>query len=128
MPTLGLTYVVREDLIEGNADTVGRFLKATMKGLEFASSNTEETIDIVLKYAENADRDHMRFMLAAEIEDATSPETEANGLGWMTAGQWQVFHDSLLRYDALPGPIGVEEAFTNRFLKGIYRNGQLQWP
>ena len=128
VPTLGLTYITREDVIDSDADTVERFLKATMKGLEFASANTEETLDIVMKYAENENRDHMRFMLAAELEDATSPGTESNGLGWMTSAQWQEFHDSLLRYDALAGEVDVDNAFTNRFLEAMYRDGQLQWP
>ncbi|MBI4298509.1 MAG: ABC transporter substrate-binding protein, partial [Chloroflexi bacterium] len=63
VPTLGLTYITREDLIEKDPDMVRRFLKATMKGLEFSFSNTDETLDIVLKYADKEDRDHMRFML-----------------------------------------------------------------
>ena len=128
VPTIGLVYVVREDLIDSDEDTVERFVKATMKGLEFASSNIEETLDIVMKYAENEDRDHMRFMLSSELEDAASSETDANGLGWMTATQWQAFHDSLLKFDALPTSVNVELAFTNRFLKDIYRNGEIQWP
>ncbi|MFQ5874719.1 MAG: ABC transporter substrate-binding protein, partial [Dehalococcoidia bacterium] len=48
VPTLGLTYITREDLVETDPDTVRRFLKATMKGLEFAFENIEETLDIVL--------------------------------------------------------------------------------
>ena len=126
--TLGLTYITREDLIEEDPDTVRRFLKATMKGLEFAFNNTEETLDIVLKYAEKEDRDHMRFMLLTEIEDATSPLTERNGLGWMTKDQWQVFHDSLVEYGALDRPVDVGLAYTDRFLKDIYSNGKLKWP
>ena len=67
VPTLGLTYIVRQEQIDEDSDTVERFLKATMKGLEFAAANTEETLDIVLKYAEGADRKHMRFMLRSRV-------------------------------------------------------------
>ena len=126
--TLGLTYIVTQDLIDDEPDTVERFLKATMKGLEFARSNVDETVDIVLKYAENEEREHMRFMLSTEMADAISPQTEVNGLGWMAAQQWEAFHDSLLNYDALSAPQDVETAFNDSFLKGIYRDGELEWP
>ena len=55
VPTLGLTYITREELIDADPDTVARFVKATMKGLEFAFEHTEETLDIVMKFAENED-------------------------------------------------------------------------
>ena len=128
VPTLGLTYIVRQDQIDDDPETVERFLRATMKGLEFAASNTEETLDIVLKYAEGADREHMRFMLAAEFADAVSPLTDANGLGWMSEEQWQEFHDSLLKYGALPGSQDVSSAFTDDFLEDIYEDGKVEWP
>ena len=128
VPTLGLTYIVRQDQIDEDSDTVERFLKATMKGLEFAATNTEETLDIVLKYAEGADREHMRFMLEAEFADAISPHTDANGLGWMTEAQWQEFHDSLIKYGALPSSQDVSTAFTDEFLEDIYRDGKVDWP
>ena len=128
VPTLGLTYIVRQDMIDDDPDTVERFLKATMKGLEFAAANTEETLDIVLKHAEGADREHMRFMLDAEFADAVSPLTDANGLGWMTEEQWQEFHDSLLKYGALPGSQDVSTAFTDEFLEEIYEGGKVEWP
>ena len=128
VPTLGLTYIVRQEQIDEDSDTVERFLKATMKGLEFAAANTEETLDIVLKYAEGADREHMRFMLEAEFADATAPHTDANGLGWMSEEQWQEFHDSLLKYGALSGSQDVGSAFTDEFLEDIYENGNVDWP
>ncbi len=128
VPTLGLTYITREELLEQDPDLAQRFLKATMKGLEFAFSNTEETLDIVLKYADQEDREHMRFMLLTEKEDAISPLTDQKGLGWMTEEQWQAFHDSLLEHQALPNPVDVKSAFTDRFLEQIYRSGKLQWP
>ena len=128
VPTLGLTYITRQDMVDDSSDTVQRFVKATMKGLEFAFANTEETLDIIMKFAENEDREHQRFMLATEIEDAASSITESNGLGWMTAQQWQQFHDSLIQYGALEGSTDVNLAFTDRFLEDIYDNGKLEWP
>ena len=67
-------------------------------------------------------------MLAAELADARSPETESKGMGWMTADQWRAFHNSLLKHQALSAPVEVESAFTNRFLEEIYEGAWLIWP
>ena len=128
VPTLGLTYITREDLIDTDPDTVKRFVKATMKGLEFAFENTEETLDIVMRFAEGEDREHMRFMLLTEREDAASLVTRDAGLGWMTTDQWQAFHDSLLAHEALENPVDVAQAFTTRFLEQVYDGADLIWP
>ena len=128
MQTLGLTYVTREDFAEENPETTTRFLKATMKGMEYAFSNTEEALDFVMKYAEGEDREHMRYMMLEEKKDATSPLTEENGFGWMTSEQWKSFHDSLLEHGGLSKAVEVESAFTNSFLDDIYEDGVLQWP
>ena len=128
MQTMGLTYVAREDFAEENPETTARFLKATMKGMEYAFANTEEALDMVMKYAQGEDREHMRYMMLEEKKDATSPLTDTNGFGWMSERQWQSFHDSLLEYEGLPNAIEVESVFTNRFLEEIYEGGVLQWP
>ena len=128
IPALGLTYITREDLIAEQPDLITRFLKATLKGLQFSFAHPEETLDIVLRYATNEDRDHMRFMLEAEQADAVSELTREHGLGWMTRQQWQAFHDLLVRYDALDRELDVEQAFTPRFLAAVYDDGRLVWP
>ena len=128
MRTMGLTYVAREDFTRENPETVTRFLKATMKGMEYAFANTEEALDMTLKYAEGEDRDHMRYMMLEEKKDAISPLTDQNGFGWMTSEQWQSFHDSLLQHEGLPQAVDVESVFTTQFLDAIYEDGALQWP
>ncbi|MFQ5874718.1 MAG: hypothetical protein ACE5JL_13110 [Dehalococcoidia bacterium] len=70
----------------------------------------------------------MRFMLLTEKQDAVSTLTEQYGLGWMTAEQWQAFHDSLVQHAALANPADVRLAFTDRFLREIYSNGKVKWP
>ena len=130
VPTLGLTYITRQQIIDDRPETAESFLKAVMKGIEFAndSANIEETLDIVMKYAPDEDREHMRFMLATELADAASPLTDANGIGWMTAQQWQAVHDYLIQYGALAESQDVEAAFTTEFLERVYEGGNITWP
>ncbi|MDA1227436.1 MAG: ABC transporter substrate-binding protein [Chloroflexi bacterium] len=128
VPTLGLTYITRSALADEDPEVVKRFLKATLKGLEFAMANREETLDIVLKFAPDEKREHQRFMLDAEIADAVGPVTDSNGAGWMTDQQWQALYNQLIQYDALPRPFDYTTAYTYQFLDAAYDDGELIWP
>lgn len=117
VPTLGLTYVTTEEIIEKNPKLLQKFMNAVMRGIEFARDNREEAVEIVLIYAgEEADPAHMRYMLDTELADAESAVTDEFGLGWQTQEQWQALHDMLTQYEAIAEPIDVEAAFTTQFL------------
>lgn len=117
VPTLGLTYVSTPEILEKDPERVRRFLRAALRGMKYAAQHPEEAVDIVLKYAgPETNRDHMRYMLETEWNDAQSPVTERYGLGWQTLEQWQALHDMLLRHKALAKPVNVQEAFTTEYL------------
>ena len=128
VPSLGLTYITRQEFVETNPEIVQRFVKATLRGLQFAVDNRDEALEIVLKYAPGEDLDHQRFMLNSEIEDARGLLTETNGLGWMSDEQWGTLYKHLIEYGAIPSPFDYRTAFTNRFIDGAYDRGQLVWP
>ena len=128
VPGMGLTYVTRQDMVDERPDVAERFLKATLKGLADAMADVDGTLNIVLKYAPEEDREHQRFMLETEIGDAVSPLTDAHGPGWMTAQQWRGLYEQLLEFEALPRPFDHNSAFTDRFLRAIYSGGRLTWP
>ena len=46
----------------------------------------------------------------------------------MTADQWRALYDHLVAFEALPKPFDVETAYTDRFLKAVYKDGELRWP
>jgi ABC-type nitrate/sulfonate/bicarbonate transport system substrate-binding protein len=128
MPTLGLTYVTTKDYAAQNPEVVERFLKAVLHGIEWARDNRDEAVDIVLKYATGEEREHQRFMLDTELAAAESDVTRENGLGWQTAEQWQALSASLRQFGALSKPVDANAAFSDEFLRVIYKDGQLQWP
>jgi ABC-type nitrate/sulfonate/bicarbonate transport system substrate-binding protein len=117
LPTLGLTYVTTPDVIQKNPDRLARFTRAALAGIDYARQHPDEAVDMVMKYAgDQADPAHMRFMLATELADAASAETEVHGIGWQSAAQWQALHDMLVQHQALAHPLDVTEAFTTQFL------------
>lgn len=113
VPTLGLAYVSSEDFISNHPEELKRFLRAALRGIEYAAQNAEEAVQIVLKYSgPQSDPAHMRYMLETELKDAQNP----NGYGAQTQEQWQALLEMLLRYQALPKAIEVQEAFTQQLL------------
>jgi len=128
VPTLGLTYLTRQQLVDGDPDVLERFLKATLHGILDARDDPEAATDIVMQFAPEEDRDHQLAMLKIELEMADGPVARQYGIGWETAEQWQTFHDSLLAYGGISKPVDVATVFSNRILGAVYENGQLVWP
>jgi ABC-type nitrate/sulfonate/bicarbonate transport system substrate-binding protein len=116
-PTLGLTYAALGDYVSENPEIVERFLRAVIKGIEYADANPEEAIEIVLKYAPEADRDHELYMLQTELDAAKGGAAETGGIGAQTVDQWQKLHDYLVQYGALAAPLDdLEAAYTSDYL------------
>ena len=128
IPLLGLTYIASREMIEKDPDTLARFLKAALKGIEYAGQHRDEALDIVMKYAPQEDREHQRFMLNTELDRALTGLAKENGVGWQTKEQWQALQDSLLEFKAVDKPVDVSKAFTDQFLKQVYKNGKISWP
>lgn len=128
-PTLGLTYVTTQDYLSENPDIVLRFLKAVIRGVEYARDNRDEAIDIVLQYADQADRDHQRFMLDTELAAARSDLSDENGIGWMTGEQWRALHDYLVKFGGIDAPLDdVSVTHNDQFLQRAFTDGELVWP
>ncbi len=128
VPTLGLTYLTRQQLLDGDPDRLQRFLKATLRGILDARDDPEAATDIVMQFAPEEDREHQLAMLKVELDMADGPVARQYGLGWSTPEQWQTFHDSLLEYGTISQPVAVETVFSNKILEAVYQNGQLVWP
>ena len=118
VPTLGLTYVSSEAFIEEHPEALVRFLRAALRGVEYAAANPEEAVEIVIRYAgPETDREHMRFMLETELRDAASE----HGYGWQSLEQWQKLATMLAEYEALPAPVDVKSAFTTEIWETAVR-------
>ena len=128
VPNMGLAYITTDAYASESSDVLDRFLRATLRGTEFALENRDETLDIILKYAPKEDRSHQAFMLDTELADATSPFTDERGVGQMTEVQWKALYDHLLQFEALPQPFDYTTAFTTTFLEQAYDGNKLRWP
>ena len=128
VPNMGLAYITTDAYASESSDVLDRFLRATLRGTEFALENRDETLDIILKYAPKEDRAHQAFMLDTELADATSPFTDERGVGQMADQQWKALYDHLLQFEALTQPFDYTTAFTTTFLEQAYDGNKLRWP
>jgi ABC-type nitrate/sulfonate/bicarbonate transport system substrate-binding protein len=120
VPTLGLAYVTSDDTLKQNPEMLTRFLRASLKGIQYASQNPDEAINIVLKYAgPETDPKLMRFMLDAEMKDLVIDAGHANPPGWQTKVQWQALADMLQQNGAIK-PVDVDQVITTKILEAVY--------
>lgn len=125
VPTLGVTYAVSEEFLEGatNREALRRFLAATMRAFEFALADPDAAIEATRAFIpEDADLEHERFILTTELGNALSPLTAENGEGWFTLAQFQALHDLLLAFGGIEQAITVEEAIDRSILEEAYGN------
>ena len=104
-PTLGLTYVAMEDYLVDNAEVARRFVRAAMRGIEYADDNRDEAIDIVMEYAPQEDPAHQRYMLDIELDQSRVGLGAGVDTGTQIIEQWQLLHDYLIQYGGLAAPI-----------------------
>lgn len=113
IPTLGLTYVTSEQILDEESDALAAFMRAVLRGIEFAEEDIEGALDAVMVHAgEEADREHQRFILETELAEARGEVTREHGLGYQTLEQWQSLADLLITYDALPEGFDASSSFT----------------
>jgi ABC-type nitrate/sulfonate/bicarbonate transport system substrate-binding protein len=127
--SLGLTYITTRELLAKDPDAAGRFLKAALKGLEYANEHRDEAVDIVMKFAPQEDREHQRFMLNTEFDrGALTDLSRRNGIGWQTREQWQALHDALIEFKTIEKAVDVSRIYDDSLLKQAYSNGRVIWP
>jgi ABC-type nitrate/sulfonate/bicarbonate transport system substrate-binding protein len=119
VPTLGLTYVTSEDLAAENPELVGRFLRAALRGINWAAENREAALEIVAIYAPEEDPELMEFMLEAELAAAMEGVGQ-EGIGLFDEARWLALYEVLLRYEGLASEIDPAAAYDPTFVEETY--------
>jgi NitT/TauT family transport system substrate-binding protein len=113
----GYTLFATEQLVNENPDLVLRFLRATLRGWQWAIENHQEAGPLALKYDPTLDA-----ALQAAIMEASAPlvYTGEDHIGWMRAEVWEGMYDILLEQGLLEKSFDVHQAYTTEFLQDIY--------
>lgn len=106
-----------EKMINEKPDLVEGFLRATIKGWQYALENESEAVDITLSYAKDSNKVHELSMLHSS---APLIHTGTSALGSMDLSGWEIAQKTLIDEKLLEKPIDIKEAFTMQFLDKIY--------
>jgi NitT/TauT family transport system substrate-binding protein len=109
--------VATDDYLAKNPDVVKRFVRASLKGWQFALHNPEKAAEDQIKFVPSLNAKTS----VAEIEVvkglAVTPATEKNGLGWFDAGQMEASLDFMVKYVGVSGaPPKASDLYATGFL------------
>ena len=121
VPTLGLTSLVTEEMLAERRDVIERFLRATLRAVEWIKTHVDEAVAITLTYADGADPEHQRFLLTTDLENAE----RADGIGRGTLAQWSALTDVLVEFEVLESAVDVASAFDGSLIDALYEDGQI---
>ncbi|MFI5267261.1 MAG: ABC transporter substrate-binding protein [Chloroflexota bacterium] len=113
---LGQTWLVNSNQFASKRPVYGRWLRATLKGLEYAFAHEDEAVAAVMKYAPEENRPHQSFMLSIEKKRSITALTRSRGLGWMTPEPWSTTQDALIQTGQIASKIDVTRYFNDGLL------------
>ena len=114
--TLGLTYLAHADTVQRDPDLVRAFLRATLRGAQYAVEHPDEAVTATLKYADGADPAQQRFLLDTDIASAK----RADGMGRASEQQWRGLQDTLERFGVLTKPVPAPGPFEATIVSDLY--------
>lgn len=115
------SIVVSDAMITEYPDLVERFLRATIKGMEYMITNQDEAVAITMQYAVVQDESIQHAMLEASIPLVY---TGVLPIGWMEEAKWLGMIEDLNDQGLVNTAMPVNRIYTMQFLNTIY--GELQ--
>jgi NitT/TauT family transport system substrate-binding protein len=115
VPNLAYGLIVNNEFLKGNPDVVRRFVEASLRGVEYAYANPEESADFFMQETGNTQSREYNLSLLTYYVDAVHTEnTQGKPLGWMAEADWQGMLEALGQAGAKP----VGEYYTDEFIPG----------
>lgn len=111
------TLFTTDKLINSDPDLVLRFLRAALRGWRYAVENTEEAVEITMKFAKEKDKELQMKMMEAQLPLIHTGEDQ---IGWMKPEIWEGMHELLLEQKVIPESVDLDKVYTTRFLENIY--------
>ncbi len=111
------TLVVADRLLSENPELVERFVRATLRGHQYAFTHPQEAAEISLKYAQIQDYDLQLEMLRASIPLI---HTGSAKLGEMNAAVWDSIQQDLLDQGLLESQQPLDKIFDESFVIGFH--------
>lgn len=117
-PLVANGLVVTDDYLDDEPDLVRAMIEATLRGVQYAIDNPEETVEIAKDYVPTL-TDAEQEASALEVLQATIPLWEVEGdeqLGHGDPADWEAMEAFLQEYGLLEAPVEVDDVFTLDYL------------
>lgn len=117
-PLVANGLVVTEEYLEERPEIVRAMIEATLRGVQYAIDNPEETVEIAKDYVPTL-TDAEQEQTALDVLLATLPlwEVESGGeLGYSDPARWEQMGDFLQEYGLLERPVDVDEVLDLDYL------------
>jgi putative hydroxymethylpyrimidine transport system substrate-binding protein len=112
--TLGV--VASEDTVNKNPELAKRFLRAWVKGLDWAINNQKAAIDNMRKRVPEINEKEATANYAEIARISQSPDTQAHGLGWQDPAVWAKQEEFMRDHGVISSKVDVSQAMTNGLL------------
>lgn len=109
----------REQLTEERPEQVLAFVKASLKGWQYAMEHQEEAIQLIhARYAPDKSLEHLRYE-ADELHKLIMPELVQ--LGHMNPGRWEYIANSYVQLGMAAGPVNLDGFLYSEHAEPDYR-------
>ena len=108
--------VASEKYIKENPGIIKRFVKASLRGWEFALKNPEESIEIMAKHRPEIDRPILLANLKLIIDLFRTDRYRQNGIGWVDDKKMADSIKIISQYRDLKVDMKTKDVYTNEFL------------
>ncbi len=112
--TLGV--VASEDTVNKNPELAKRFLRAWVKGLDWAINNQKAAIENMRKRVPEINEQEATANFAEIARISQSPDTQAHGLGWQDPAVWAKQEEFMRNHGVTASKVDVSRAMTNSLL------------
>lgn len=112
----GYTIFTTDLFIEKHPDIVQKYVRATLRGWQYAFDYPEEAVDIVASEMQGTVDKEAELQALKTRAEYVLPQITGETLGWMDGAKWQTMQDTLLEQELISKPINIRDVYTNQFL------------
>ena len=112
--TLGV--VASEDTVNKNPELARRFLRAWVKGLDWAINNQKAAIDGMRQHVPEINEKEAAANFAEIARISQSQETQAHGLGWQDPAVWAKQEEFMREHGVISAKVDIGQAMTDGLL------------
>jgi len=102
------TLFTSQDMIKNKADLVKRFVKATLRGFNYAYNHPEEAVSYALMYSDQLKKEQQEKYMQASLKFL---KPDAKPIGYMEKKAWLKMQKALLEGGFMKKPVKIDEIY-----------------